>query len=709
VDIYAQYDQLYTVVYAPGSQGTWTVGTAAPYYNADLADGSATPAAPSGTALTATAGYRLTGWSPAIASTVAAGDAVGSVITYTAQWGWIDDLQVRFLDWDGTVLLTQTVSYGASATPPSDPTRWGYAFTGWSPDYTNITADTDIYAQYGAAYSVYYKDIMGLAPVPYDPNQYGVGATVTVSFDMPASVGEYVFQGWTRSFGASAAEYTPGGVTTFAMPANDVTLYAVWAVQPYDVAYAPGGHGTWTLGTVAPYYYIGVSAWTATPAPPNAAALTADAGYRFTGWSPAWNATVNPADAVGGVITYTAQWGWIDDIVVNFLDWDGTILASVTVSYGDTATPPPNPTRTGYDFTGWSDDYTGVTGDMDIYAEYEMIYSEVKFLDWDGTVLYTQTVAYGGTATPPPDPARAGYEFTGWSPDYTNITADVVIYAQYEMAYAVAYAPGSKGTWTVGTSAPYYYEGLLDGTATPAAPNAAALASTAGYRFAGWSPVWNATVSASDATGGVITYTAQWALINDIVVNFLDWDGKLLDTQVLSYGDAAVAPVDPTRTGYTFTGWSDDFTSVTGDIDIVAQYGKNVSVTFWSAKRGNLLEGNWITYTDIPYGSDLSTAISVPTPEATVDCEFIGWAPALPTCITSDMYIEAKFEQTDSIHVYFVDWDGNSLGYEYMYTSGSAVTPPADPTRTGYTFTGWDQDLSSVTGSMVVTAQYVKD
>ena len=38
----------------------------------------------------------------------------------------------------------------------------------------------------------------------------------------------------------------------------------------------------------------------------------------------------------------------------------------------------------------------------------------VLFKDWDGTVLATEKVAAGADATPPADPVREGYDFTGW-------------------------------------------------------------------------------------------------------------------------------------------------------------------------------------------------------------------------------------------------------------------------------------------------------
>ncbi len=40
-------------------------------------------------------------------------------------------------------------------------------------------------------------------------------------------------------------------------------------------------------------------------------------------------------------------------------------------------------------------------------------------------------------------------------------------------------------------------------------------------------------------------------------------DGTVLKTQEVSYGEDAEAPQTPAREGYTFTGWSGDYTNVT--------------------------------------------------------------------------------------------------------------------------------------------------
>ena len=55
-------------------------------------------------------------------------------------------------------------------------------------------------------------------------------------------------------------------------------------------------------------------------------------------------------------------------------------------------------------------------------------------------------------------------------------------------------------------------------------------------------------------------------------VEFVDWDGKVLDTQEIIDGKAATAPVSPKRVGYVFVGWDKDFSNVTEDMTITAQY-----------------------------------------------------------------------------------------------------------------------------------------
>ena len=200
-------------------------------------------------------------------------------------------------------------------------------------------------------------------------------------------------------------------------------------------------------------------------------------------------ATNMSVDVVYSANTYT----------VTFKDWNGTVLKTQQVQYGGAATAPANPTRTGYTFTGWDKAFTNVTADIVVTAQYSANTYTVTFKDWNGTVLKTQQVQYGGAATAPANPTRAGYTFTGWDKAFTNVTANLVVTAQYS--------------------------------------------------------------------------------INTYTVTFKDWNGTVLKTQQVQYGGAATAPANPTRTGYTFTGWDKAFTNVTANLVVTAQYVQNEPVS----------------------------------------------------------------------------------------------------------------------------------
>ncbi len=59
-------------------------------------------------------------------------------------------------------------------------------------------------------------------------------------------------------------------------------------------------------------------------------------------------------------------------------------------------------------------------------------YHTVRFVDHDGMLLSEQSIAHGENAVPPQDPEREGYIFTGWSGDYTLVTSNRTITAQYQ-------------------------------------------------------------------------------------------------------------------------------------------------------------------------------------------------------------------------------------------------------------------------------------
>ena len=87
-----------------------------------------------------------------------------------------------------------------------------------------------------------------------------------------------------------------------------------------------------------------------------------------------------------------------------------------------------------------------------------------------------------------------------------------------------------------------------------------------------------------------MTYTVTYDLaLVTYTVTFKDWDGSVLKTQTVASGGSASAPTNPTRSGYTFTGWDKDYNHVTSDLVVTAQYAKNPIITFTQNSGGYVL------------------------------------------------------------------------------------------------------------------------
>lgn len=237
-------------------------------------------------------------------------------------------------------------------------------------------------------------------------------------------------------------------------------------------------------------------------------------GYDFIGWDVSYENITQDTILV-------AQYS-IQTFTVTFEDYNGSDLKIEVVNYGDDATPPSNPSRTGYNFTGWSGNYTNVTSNRTITATYSIKTYTVTFRDYDNSIIKSQTVSYGGSATPPSSPTRSGYRFDGWSGSYTNVTSNRSVIATYVKTYEVTFEDWDNTilkTQTVDSG----------GSATPPSNP-----SRPGYDFDGWLGSYTNVTSNCLITA---SYSAQ-----SYRVRWYDWDGTLLQTDYYGYGDTVVIP-----------------------------------------------------------------------------------------------------------------------------------------------------------------------
>lgn len=113
---------------------------------------------------------------------------------------------------------------------------------------------------------------------------------------------------------------------------------------------------------------------------------------------------------------------------VKFVDWDGTVLSSQTVAYGTSATTPGNPSRYGWTFEKWNGNYNTVTENRTITATYKRNIYSVSFLDENGDLIGTkQKIEFEGSATAPDYTAPEGYTFLGWDKEFDYIESNLTI------------------------------------------------------------------------------------------------------------------------------------------------------------------------------------------------------------------------------------------------------------------------------------------
>ena len=197
---------------------------------------------------------------------------------------------------------------------------------------------------------------------------------------------------------------------------------------------------------------------------------------------------------------------------VNFYDWDGTIIDTQTVTEGESATLPSYiPEKEGYDFIGWSDTLTNVREDRDVFADMEKKEYQVIFVDWENQLIEVKTFTHGDTLV---------------TPDFTQVE---------------------------------------------------------GYTFAGWDAINEGKVL---VTGNMVV-TAQYEA-NVYTVKFCDYDGNVIDVQEVEYGKTATPPEDvESADDKQFAGWYDPETYERVEQDVV------VFPAYYYAETANIPTANY--------------------------------------------------------------------------------------------------------------------
>ncbi len=427
-------------LYAKWTKLTYTVA-----YNANGGSGAPSSQTKSyGTTLTLSStkptrtGYTFRGWGTSSSTSTVSYYAGGSytsnsAVTLYALWS-LNTYWISFNANGGSgAPVSQLKYYGVTLYLSSTkPTRTGYTFSCWNSNssgtgsnyysggsYTGNAVAT-LYAKWTLnSYTVTYNANSG-SGAPSSQTKY-YGTTLTLSSTKPTRTG-YTFLGWSTSSSATSATYASSGSYT---SNSAVTLYAVWSLITYAIAYsANGGSGapssqTKTYGTTL---YLSTTKPTRT-------------GYNFLGWSTSSSATSatyssGSSYTTNSAATLYAVWSLITyDVNYNVNEGSGTVT-SQTKSYGINLTLSSTiPTRTGYDFVSWNTNASGYgtnynSGDtystnsaVTLYAQWKLQTYTIIFDATEGTNPPAAITKTYGTHVfiPGETPTRADYTFLGWN------------------------------------------------------------------------------------------------------------------------------------------------------------------------------------------------------------------------------------------------------------------------------------------------------
>ena len=162
-----------------------------------------------------------------------------------------------------------------------------------------------------------------------------------------------------------------------------------------------------------------------------------------------------------------------------------------------------------------------------------------------------------------------------------------------------------------------------------------------------------------------------------------------------TYGVGATLPAadDMTYTGHTFKGWYDNENLTGSPVTAIggAETGNKEYWAKWEINQYTVTVKPENGKADITITQDYGTPITAPT-LTREGYTFKGWDKEIPETMPADnITVKAQWE----INQYTIAFDTNGGSEIAPITQdyGTEITAPADPTRKGYTFKGWDKEI----------------
>lgn len=436
-----------------------------------------------------------------------------------------------------------------------------------------------------------------------------------------------------------------------------------------------------------------------------------------------------------------------DGYYIAFQTNGGSVVDAIISKYNKEITKPEDPVKQGYTFAGWYTDealtkkYTipSVMPNEDriVYAKWEaadMIYNVVDYVEGtDGvyTAALSQRVSADGSTTinyyyarnkynikfvsegsvvsegrytygtlmPTPVAYRAGYVFEGWEPAVTQTVPakDTTYTAVWKEADDVVY------------TTKYYLENEsgeyeLDKTRINKGTTGQNVTADKQQYDNRLYHLTDDLPSGTVAADGSLIFRVHYDR-NTYSISFNSMGGTVsTEKKTARWGSNVIAPV-PVRAGYAFAGWyvdracteAFDGTMPAYDITLYAKWDAD-KVNYTVEHLVEKLDGSYELYDRQAFTSDTDSQV---TPYVKYMEGFS--SPETETAIVKgDGSTVIRYFYKRNVHRFVLKLNNGQPDVVYDYKYGTKINI-INPERTGYTFTGWDEDVAGTMPDRDVT------
>ena len=576
------------------------------------------------------------------------------IILY-AIWN-INSYKISFLDYDKTLIQESEYNYGDKIEAPQDPIRVGYTFTDWDNSFDLATDNLVIKALYEInTYKIDYNLEGG--NIDNEPSNYNVESK-DIIIPNPNKIG-YTFTGWNinEDIENFIKDYEiPKGTT------GDIELTANYKPNSYKLIFNTNGaneevpskniHFNTKFGELP--------------------SITKK-GYKFVNWIDSNQNEVNGETIFNepNDITINANWETISyEIKYNLV---GGNIDNEPSNYNVESENIvlPNPTKEGYIFLGWSSkdnnvyvkDYEipkGTTGDIELTANYKPItyYISYNSQGAEGTMENTKVKYNNKLLLSKNSFEKEGYIFKGWS----LVPDGEVVYNDEAEIYNL-----------------------------------------------------------SSEDGAIVNLYAKWQIIT-LKVQYIDLFGVILKEEFVDYGSNPNYPENPFIEGYTFIGWDSETIEVIKDNTIYkAKYSINNYNIIYDLNREQENDKTTINYNvqseliTLPKPTRTGYTFLGWTGSN-------GLTPQKDITIPKGSYGNKNYIANWEVINYSISYNLDGGNADSLITQYNIETPSFSlpiPNKTGYTFTGWtgtglssdskNVTISNETGNRSYTAIWSKN